>query len=295
MKVSTVILPSPRWRDASVMWQEAEAFGFFAGYTYDHLSWEAFREYPWFGAVPTLSAAALVTSTLKIGPLVTTPNFRHPLTIAKDLIAIDDLSNGRVIAGVGSGSWGLDATVLGTERWSPSERHQRFEEFARTLDQLLRESASTIDGAFYPVHESRQLPGPVQLPRPPLVMSALGPKTLALTAEIADGWVSYGSPRGAGGQSTVVAASQQVTRLNEALDARGRDASSFTKILLDFAGEAKPTSSLEAFLDWAGTYRDLGFSEVVIHWPIPNSPYDYDRRTFEQIASEGVRTVSSWS
>lgn len=295
MKVSVVILPSPSWKEANVMWKEAEEFGFYAGYTYDHLSWEAFRELSWFSATPVLTAAATVTSTLKLGPLVTTPNFRHPLTAAKELIALDDISNGRMVAGVGSGSWGLDSTVLGNPQWSPAERHRHFEEFLRVFDQLLREQKSTIASELYPIFESRQIPGPVQSPRPPLIVSALGPKSLALAAELGDGWVSYGAPRGTQEASTIVAVGEQVKRLNDELLQKGRDIDTFQKVMLDFAGEARPTSSLEAFIDYAGSYRELGFNEIVIHWPIPNSSYDWDRATFESIASEGVAEVRSWN
>ncbi|MCZ4498779.1 MAG: putative monooxygenase, partial [Marmoricola sp.] len=78
--LSTVILPHQRWHDgASASWQRAEALGFGAAYTYDHLSWRTFRDGPWFGAVPTLTAAAAVTSTIRLGTLVTSPNFRHPV------------------------------------------------------------------------------------------------------------------------------------------------------------------------------------------------------------------------
>lgn len=277
------------------MWKEAEEFGFYAGYTYDHLSWEAFRELSWFSATPVLTAAATVTSTLKLGPLVTTPNFRHPLTAAKELIALDDISNGRMIAGVGSGSWGLDSTVLGAGQWSPAVRHEHFEAFLRVYDQLLREPRSTIYNSLYPINESRQLPGPVQSPRPPIIVSALGPKSLALAAEVGDGWVSYGAPRGAREASTVVAVGEQVKRLNDELKRQGRDTASFQKVMLDFGGDVRPTSSLEAFLDYAGTYKELGFSEIVIHWPIPDSPYEWDRATFEAIATDGIATLRSWN
>ncbi len=104
MKLSVVILPNARWAQARRQWTLADEWGLHAGYTYDHLSWRVpFRDGPWFSMVPTLVAAATVTSRLRLGPLVTSPNFRHPLLLAKDLIALDDVSDGRVIVGVGAG------------------------------------------------------------------------------------------------------------------------------------------------------------------------------------------------
>jgi alkanesulfonate monooxygenase SsuD/methylene tetrahydromethanopterin reductase-like flavin-dependent oxidoreductase (luciferase family) len=256
------------------------------------LSWRAFREKSWFTMVPVLTAAATVTSQLKLGPLVTSPNFRHPLLLAKDLIAIDDISGGRVLIGVGAGGNGFDASVLGGEPWSASVRHAHFDEFTRQLDQLLREPASTIAGEFYSVVDSRQLPGPTQRPRPPLIVSALGPKSLALCAELGDGWVSYGSHDGV--TDTFTALREQSQKLDEALVNRGRDHSAVTRTLLDFGGELRPTASYDAFLEWAGKAHELGLHEVVIHWPIPDSDYDCDATTFERIITDGVTEVARW-
>lgn len=104
MHLSTVILPIYRWAAEGLkMWQRAEELGFHAAYTYDHLSWRVpFREGPWFGAVPTLTAAATVTQSMRLGTLVTSLNFRHPVTLAKDLITLDDVSDGRITLGIGA-------------------------------------------------------------------------------------------------------------------------------------------------------------------------------------------------
>ncbi len=71
MRLSTVILPIHRWNEGQKFWQRAEDMGFHTAYTYDHLSWRTFRDGPWFGAVPTLTAAAAVTRRMRLGTLVT--------------------------------------------------------------------------------------------------------------------------------------------------------------------------------------------------------------------------------
>jgi alkanesulfonate monooxygenase SsuD/methylene tetrahydromethanopterin reductase-like flavin-dependent oxidoreductase (luciferase family) len=72
MRLSTVILPIYRWHEQGrEVWRRAEELGFHAAYTYDHLSWRTFRGGPWFGAVPTLTAAAAVTERVRLGTLVT--------------------------------------------------------------------------------------------------------------------------------------------------------------------------------------------------------------------------------
>src|SRR5690606_41715142 len=112
MRVSTVILPIYPWREGREVWRAADDLGFHAAYTYDHLSWRSFHDGPWFGAVPTLAAAAGVTERVRLGTLVSSPNFREPVTFAKEVLTLDDLSGGRVTVGLGAVTTGFDAIVL---------------------------------------------------------------------------------------------------------------------------------------------------------------------------------------
>ncbi|AXI78686.1 LLM class flavin-dependent oxidoreductase [Peterkaempfera bronchialis] len=81
MRLSTVILPIHRWNQGGrEVWRRAEELGFHAAYTYDHLSWRTFRDEPWFGAVPTLTAAAAVTERIRLGTMVTPVKPRSCIT-----------------------------------------------------------------------------------------------------------------------------------------------------------------------------------------------------------------------
>lgn len=292
VKLSVVVLPSERWSENRAKWVHVEELGFHAAYTYDHLSWRSFRDRTWMSMVPLLAAASAVTSRVALGPLVTSPNFRHPLLLAKDLITLDDLSGGRLVVGVGAGGRGFDASVFGDAPWSGTERHARFKEFTSTLDQLLRESASTITGTYYPIVESRQIPGPLQRPRPPLLVSAMGPQGISFAARIGDGWISVGGlPSWSG--STEAAVREQSQRLDDALETSGR-AGRFERLFLDGQDDEAPLTSFERFIDWAERYRAMGISELVIHYPVAESIFDYDRALFERIATEGRETVEHW-
>ncbi|WP_274560478.1 LLM class flavin-dependent oxidoreductase [Streptomyces spiramyceticus] len=294
MRLSTVILPVRRWsqggRDA---WQRAEQLGFHAAYTYDHLSWRTFRDGPWFGAVPTLTAAAGETSRMRLGTLVTSPNFRHPVTLAKDLITLDDVSNGRITLGIGAGSNGFDATALGQEPWTPRERADRFGEFVPLLDRLLTEPAVTHEGTYYSAVEARNIPGCVQRPRLPLAIAATGPRGLKLAARHGQAWVTTGDPKlfesGTPAQS-LEAIRGQAAKLGAACAEIGRDVNELDKILLTgFTPERSgPLESLDAFVDFAGRHFALGFTEIVLHAPIADSDFAADEKVFEQIATEGL-------
>lgn len=293
MILSTVILPHQRWATARAEWEGAERLGFGTAYTYDHLSWRTFRDGPWFGAVPTLTAAAAATSTLRLGTLVTNPNFRHPVTLAKDLISLDDVSDGRITLGIGAGTSGFDATVLGGEPWTPRERADRFAEFVSLLDRLLTEPDVTAQGRFYAAHEARTIPGCVQRPRLPFAVAATGPRGLALAARFGQGWVTTGDDslfESGTAEESDAAIAQQVARLADACTAIDREPASIRKVLLTgFTPERNEMlSSLERFRDFAGRHAALGIDEVVVHWPIPDSDFATDQEVFEQIATEGL-------
>ena len=286
--MSTVILPHERWDRARATWERAEDLGFHAAYTYDHLSWRSFRDGPWFDALTTLAAAAVATSSIRLGTLVTSPNFRHPAPLAKALLSLDDISRGRLVVGIGSGGTGFDATALGGAPWSAEERSDRFAEFVERLDQLLTRETTTVEGGYYPVHEVVRHPAPLATPRPPFVVSAMGPRAMAVAAEFGQGWVTIGGLPGDGSASTEAAVAGQVPLLVDALDRRGRDRRSVQRVFLDGFTDEAPLASVDAFVDMAGRFGRLGFGELVVHWPVPGTPFEVDPKLFERIVTDGV-------
>ncbi|GAB2575400.1 LLM class flavin-dependent oxidoreductase [Streptomyces capparidis] len=296
-RLSTVILPVRRWHEGGRdEWLRAEELGFHAAYTYDHLSWRSFRDRTWFGALPTLTAAAGATARLRLGTLVTSPNFRHPVTLAKELITLDDVSAGRVTLGVGAGGTGFDATALGQEPWSPRERADRFEEFVGLLDRLLTQQAVTHAGAFYSAHEARTVPGCVQRPRLPFAVAATGPRGLRLAARHGQAWVTTGDPRisatGTPEESRRVVR-DQLDRLDRACAEAGRDPGTLERILLTgFTPEGNAVlDSVDAFVDFAGAHAEMGITEIVVHSPVPDSPFAADPGVFERIAAQAPRQL----
>jgi hypothetical protein len=76
--------------------------------------------------------------------------------------------------------------------------------------------------------------------------------------------------------------------LNQALVDAGREPQELERVLLDGFSSEQPLASLDQFVDWAGRYRELGITELVIHWPEPNSLFESDMNVFEKIATEGL-------
>jgi alkanesulfonate monooxygenase SsuD/methylene tetrahydromethanopterin reductase-like flavin-dependent oxidoreductase (luciferase family) len=285
MEFGTVILPAARWRDAISTWRRAEELGFTHVWTYDHLAWRALRDAPWFSSIPLLTAVAAATTRVAIGTLVASPNFRHPLTFAKDLIALDDISQGRVIAGMGAGGQGWDATMLGQEPWSARERAERFAEFVELTELLLREPKVNWTGRYYAVDEARTYPGCVQKPRLPLAIAAGGKRTMRVAARFGEYWVTIGDyEKGElDAASAIALVRSQIAELEDVCDTVGRDPATLRRLVLTGFLIDPALESKEAFTDTVGRYAEAGVTDLVVHWPRPTPPYEGDERVFETI------------
>jgi alkanesulfonate monooxygenase SsuD/methylene tetrahydromethanopterin reductase-like flavin-dependent oxidoreductase (luciferase family) len=285
-----LILPAESWGEQSQTWRYAEALGFDHAWTFDHLAWRSFRDSPWFGAVPTLAAAAAVTSRIRLGTLVASPNFRHPVPFARELMTLDHISAGRFSLGIGAGGSGFDATTTRREPWSRRERADRFEEFVTLLDELLTEPVTTHDGRHYRAFGARMHPGCVQRPRLPFAVAAGGPRGMRLAARFGATWVTEGPLAPDGSALSFADAlpglADQLERIDAACTEVGRDPATLGRLLYVGTRMSGVTASPEAFRDAAGRFGELGVTDLVVHWPRPVAPFAGDLGTLELIAAE---------
>jgi alkanesulfonate monooxygenase SsuD/methylene tetrahydromethanopterin reductase-like flavin-dependent oxidoreductase (luciferase family) len=283
MRIGIVILPDQRWSVAAERWRRAEEYGFDHAWTYDHLGWQDLVDGPWFDAVPTLTAAAGVTRTIRLGTFVASPNFRHPVHFAREVTALDDISGGRLLLGIGAGGKGFDADVLGAGPMTPRQRLSRYAEFVELLDLLLRTGRADFAGEHYRAVDARSTPGCVQQPRVPFVLAANGPRSLRLAARYADAWVTTGGDAGgdadlAGWWRTVAEAAD---RFDTALAEHGR---SGVDRYLSLDSVAYSLSGAGAFTAAVGRAAELGFTDVIAHWPRATSWYAGDEAVLESVA-----------
>lgn len=280
MRHGLTILPEHSWREAAPMWRAAEDLGFDHAWTYDHLVWSGLPDRPWFAAVPTLAAAATVTDRIGLGTFVSSPNYRHPYTYARDVLTLHDLTGGRFICGIGTGGT-LDAGILG-DSLTVRERVDRFAEFVAVLDRLLREDHVDHRGPWFTTVDARTLPGPIRS-AVPLVIAANGPRGVRLAAAYGDGWVTTGS----GGDdldSWFRGVGELSARLGDALAGTGRGEGFARYLSLD----ASPRFALESaglYAEMSGRAGELGFTDVITHWPRPDGPYAGDVRVLEAVAA----------
>lgn len=289
MRYGIVILAQDRWPEARRKWTLAEELGFDHAWTYDHLSWRSLAGEPWGATVPTLTAAAAVTSRIRLGTFVASPNFRHPVPFAKELATLDDISGGRLMLGVGSGGTGFDAFVLGQPEYTPRQRHERFTEFVEHLDSLLRfepqgSDGFSFDGEWYTAVDARMVGLPAQAPRLPFVLAANGPKGLALVAKHGQGWVTTG-PEGVTDDEWWLKLTELSGRLDDAASAAGRDPLSIDRYLSLDSGGTYSLSSTAAFDDLVGKAGELGFTDVISHWPRHDGIYAGSEDVLLEVAS----------
>ncbi|CAM3683041.1 LLM class flavin-dependent oxidoreductase [Kibdelosporangium persicum] len=283
MRVGIEILPEHRWWAAEPKWRAAEEYGFDHAWTYDHLGWRTLVDGPWFGAMPTLTAAAMVTTNLRLGTWVASPNFRHPVPFARELTAVDDVSDGRFILGVGAGGSGYDTTVMGTP--APHSRADRFAEFVELLDLLLRQDRTTWRGEYYEAIEARNAPGCVQKPRLPFVVAANGPKAMRVAARFGTGWVTTGTNHD-DMDSWWSSVAEVATRFAAVLEGEGRNQATIDRYLnLDAAPEYVLTS-VERFRDVLGRAGELGFTDVTVPWPRHDGIFAGSEQLVEDVAAE---------
>lgn len=298
MRFGIVILPQHDWPDAARYWRGAEQLGFDHAWTYDHLSWRSLADEPWHATVPTLTAAAMVTESIRLGTFVASPNYRHPVPFAKDLATLDQISGGRFTLGLGSGGTGFDAFVLGQEQFTPRQRFDRFAAFAEGLDVLLRGEATggatsrgddapagiSFSDDWYTANGARMVGEPTQRPRMPFLMAANGPRSMRLAARLGQGWVTTG-PDGLVGEEWWQGVTALSARITEACDAAWIDGSGFGRSLSLDSGGQFALESIGSFEDSVGRAAELGFTDVMVHWPRAGGIYAGSESVLEEAAA----------
>lgn len=135
----------------------------------------------------SLAVLARETSRIRFGPLVCSVTFRHPSLLARTAAAVDRLSNGRLVCGIGAGWNEGEHTAFGLPFPRTPVRQQMLEEQAQILRLLWTGEPVSFGGRHYTISGARCLPTPAQRPLPILIGGA-GKRTLGLVARYADEW-----------------------------------------------------------------------------------------------------------
>jgi alkanesulfonate monooxygenase SsuD/methylene tetrahydromethanopterin reductase-like flavin-dependent oxidoreductase (luciferase family) len=207
------------WKDWLALAATCESAGLAGLYRSDHyVSFTHPDERGGLDAWASLSALAAVTTSLRLGTLISPVGFRPAGMLAKLVASVDEISGGRVELGLGAGWFEQEFRAFGFPFPSLRERYVALDETLAVVGSLLRRSAqpTTFAGRYVSVADCRLLPPVVQSPRPLLILGGdAGPKSAALAARWADEYnVLEVSPELAGVRRTALA---------EACRAQGRD------------------------------------------------------------------------
>jgi probable F420-dependent oxidoreductase len=183
-----------RYHDVLAMAQAAEQAGLDSFWLPDHLLarmpneaeqgvWEVFT---------FLSALAVQTRSILLGPLVACTSFRNPGMLAKIAVGLDELSDGRFILGLGAGWHEPEYTAFG---YPFDHRAARFEEALQIIVPLLREGQVDYAGQYYEAHDSFLRPRGPTPKGPPIWIGATGSRMMRLTARYADGFNTVWHPQ----------------------------------------------------------------------------------------------------
>jgi probable F420-dependent oxidoreductase len=169
----------------------AEALGFYSVSLGDHLfvrvphlSWGP--QVPHLECFMTLSSIAASTRRVRLAPLVAVVPFRSPALLAKMTSTIDQISGGRLIAGLGSGWFPDEFEAYGYGPLSDRERIERMAEAIKVLKAMWTEDEPSYTGRYYTIDKAYNFPKPVQKPHPPIMIGGAGRKVLEIAAREAD-------------------------------------------------------------------------------------------------------------
>ena len=130
--------------------------------------------------------------------------YRHPAVVANMVAALDHVSGGRAIAGLGAGWQVNEHAAYGIDRLSVKDRSDRFEESVHVVASLLREPRTTYDGRYFQLTDAPNQPAPVQDRLPVLVAGGGEQRTLRTVARYADVWHTWGTPESFAAKSAVL-------------------------------------------------------------------------------------------
>ena len=194
------IWPSPArpWEEILELTRHCEVSGWDGVYFADHFMPNGPDATPLDGDTlecwSVMAALAAAVPRLRLGTLVSSVTYRHPAVLANIAAAVDRISGGRLLLGIGAGWQENEHAAYGIELGTVKERLDRFEEACQVLRDLLRERRTTFAGDHYRVTDAPNQPAPVQERLPILIGGGGEKRTMRIAARYADEWNAWSTP-----------------------------------------------------------------------------------------------------
>jgi F420-dependent oxidoreductase-like protein len=208
MDVSVMVSTERPWAEYLEVARAADEAGLHAVYVPDHFmpntQDRAVDDGPRLEAWTLLAALSQQTARCRLGALVLGGTYRHPAVVANMVAALDHVSGGRAIAGLGAGWQVNEHLAYGIDLMSVQDRSDRFEESVHVVAALLREPRTTFEGRHFQLHDAPNQPAPLQDRLPVLVAGGGERRTLRTVATYADVWHTWGTPETFAAKSVVL-------------------------------------------------------------------------------------------
>ncbi len=220
-----------------------------------------------------MSYAAAITTRIRLGFAVMLINLRNPITVARGMATVDQLSKGRLILGV---ALGASTGVYGAYGLAAERRVARFNESLNYIKKLWTEEDLTFGGEFFQIKNANLLPKPVQKPHPPIWFGGNVPAALKRAVRNGTGFIGAGS-------SSTAEFKSNVQTIRQELEAAKKDPAQFPLAKrVNLAVDKDSDRARKRLREWFGAYyNDPDRADRVSVWG-----------TAEQVV-EGLREVIS--
>jgi len=228
--------------------RELEARGFESLWVPEHTHIPASRRTPYPGGTDlpkeywhtydpfvALTAAASVTTKLKVATGICLIIERDPITTAKEVASLDRLSNGRFIFGIGAG-W--NAEEMENHGTTYKTRFSLLRERVLAMKEIWTKEEAEFHGRFVNFDPVWSYPKPVQQPHPPILMGGFASKTFDYVAEFCDGWMPIGY--------RLEGLAEKIAELRRRAEAVGRDPQAISITIFGAKPEREALDQLEA-------------------------------------------------
>lgn len=252
---------------------EVEDLGFAGLFRSDHFTNARPPDKDSLEMIVSLAYLADHTQRIHFGPLVSPISFRDPTLLVRQAAALDDLSNGRMILGLGAGWQEREHRLFGHDLGDIPTRMARFEEGLEVITRLLNsDEPVTYEGKFFQLREALLLPRPLRARGPEIMIGGNGPKrTLPLVVRFADIWN--------GGFLSPAAFEERSAMLNQMLRTAGRNPSEVKRTVMLSFTFGRDMAELDSRLSWrrdnpqyAGKSLDKVIEELSMDGTVVGTP-----------------------
>ncbi len=244
---------------------EAEKEGIDSVWVLDRLLWPINPQTPYVaspdGSLPmvyqnvldpltTLTYVAAVTERISLGTSIIDMFFQNPVVLSKRVTALDILSDGRAITGLGIG-WSKDEFEVSGIPYK--NKGTRADEYLQVLKKIWTDDVVEFKGQFYNIPSSKIGPKPVQEPHPPILLGGFTPRTFPRIVNYANGWI------GVAGFGPLEQLEQAINGLKESARKADKEPSKVSIYMVSYPNilESAPSSNQDR-MPMTGTIEEIG-------------------------------------